>query len=182
MELFPGYPPVSPKKNCEPSKQGRVGPWFPPLHEWFGCTFPLWNLVHMVVSSLRNMAYFLLQMSSLGIYLLNCTGRKIIHISVIRHARNTSQNPIRLVIKKRKATVWYYVDLKSLPEGFYSLIISAFFFLFCLWIEHRCELVCTHNAVQIKNKDDRGERWIHCSSHACYFEENAKLKDSLEQH
>ena len=88
--------------NCKLSKHGCVGPWFPPLHEWFGYTFPLWNLVNVVVSPLRNMAYFLLQMSSLGIYLLNCKGRKIIHISVIRHARNTSQNPIRLVIKKRK--------------------------------------------------------------------------------
>lgn len=68
------------------------------------------------------------------------------------------QNPIRLVIKKEKATVWYYVDLKSLPEGFYSLIISAFSPLFCLWIEHQCKLVYTHNAEQIKNKDDKEER------------------------
>lgn len=30
--------------------------------------------VHTVVSPLRNMAYFLLQMSSIGIYLLNCKG------------------------------------------------------------------------------------------------------------
>ena len=130
-------------------------------------TFFTWWFLH-----LKNMAYFLLQMSSLGIYLLNCKGRKIIHISVIRHARNTSQNPIRLLIKKGKATVWYYVDLKALPEGFYSLIISVCFFsLFCLWIEHQCEMVYTHNAEQIKNKDDRGKRWIHCSSHPCSFEE-----------
>lgn len=114
-------------------KQGCAPLWFPPLHEWFGYIFPLWNFVHTVVSPLRNMAYFLLQMSSLRIYLLNCKGRKIIHISVIRHARNTSQNPIRLVIKKEKAAVWYYVDLKALPEGFYSLIISGFFSLF--WLE-----------------------------------------------
>lgn len=31
-----------------------------------------------------------------------------------------------LLLKKEKALVWYYVDLKSLPEGFYSLIILAF--------------------------------------------------------
>lgn len=130
-ELLPGYLSVSPKNASDYplSKQGCVVLWFPPLHDWFGYIFPLWNFVHMVVSPLRNMAYFLLQMSSLGIYLLNCKGRKIIHISVIRHARTTSQNPIRLVIKKEKATVWYYVDLKALPEGFHSLIISAFFFL-----------------------------------------------------
>lgn len=119
----------------------------------------------MVVSPLRNMAYFLLQMSPLGIYLLNCKGRKIVHISVIRHARNTSENPIRLVIKKEKATVWYYVDLKALPEGFLFInYFRGFFSLFCLWIEHQCKLVYTHNAEQIKNKDDKGKRWIHCSS------------------
>ena len=111
------------------SKQGCVELWFPPLNDWYGCISPLWNFVHMVISSHRNMAYFLLQMSSLGIYLLNCKGRKIIHILVISHARNTSQNPTRLVIKKEKATVWYYVDLKALPEGFYSFIILAFFFI-----------------------------------------------------
>lgn len=120
------------------SKQGCVLLWFPPLHDWFGFIFPLWNFLHMVVSPHRNMAYFLLQMSSLGIYLLNCKGRKIIHISVIRHARNTSQNPIRLVIKKEKATVWYYVDLKALPEGLYSLIISVVFCFFIIYF------VCTN--------------------------------------
>lgn len=31
-----------------------------------------------------------------------------------------------LLLKKEKPLVWYYVDLKSLPEGFYSLIILAF--------------------------------------------------------
>lgn len=30
---------------------------------------------------------------------------------------------------------------------------------------------CTHNAEQIKNKDDRGRRWIHSSSQPCFFEE-----------
>lgn len=177
VELLPGYLLVWQKiASYHPlSKQGCAVLWFPPLHDWFSYTFPPWKPVHMVVSPLRNMAYFLLQMSSLGIYLLNCKGRKIIHISVIRHARNTSQNPIRLVIKKEKATVWYYGDLKSLPKGFYSLIIlvfSLFFFpLFCLWIEQQCELVDMHNVEQIKNKDDRGKRWIYSPSRPCFFEE-----------
>lgn len=63
---------------------------------------------------------------------------------------------------------------KSPPWGFLFInYFSSFFFssIFCLWIEHQSELVYTHNAEQIKNKDDRGKRWIHCSSHPCSFEE-----------
>lgn len=175
MNSLPGYLPVWPKiASYHPgSKQGCMALWFPPLHDYSVTHFPYGTMCTWWFSPLRNMAYFLLQMRSLGIYLLNCKGRKIIHISVIRHARNTSQNPIRLVIKKEKATVWYYVDLKTLPKGFHSLIILAFFSppLFCLRIEHQCELVYIHNVVQIKNKDDRGKRWFHYCSHPCFFQE-----------
>lgn len=87
-------------------------------------TFPPWNPAHLVISALRNMAYFLLQMSSRGNYLLNCKGRKIIYISVIRHARNTSQNPICLVIKKRKTFGLILCRFKIPPWGF--LFINYF--------------------------------------------------------
>lgn len=90
-------------------------------------TFPLWNPAHMVISALRNMAYFLLQMSSQGIYLLNCKRRKIIHISVIRHARNTSQNPICLVIKKRKSFGLILCRFKIPPWGFLFINYFAIF-------------------------------------------------------
>lgn len=102
--------------------------WFPPLHEWFSHIFPQYNFLHMVVSPLGNVAYFLLQMSSLGIYLLNCKGLQIIHISVIKHARNTSQNPIRLVIKKGKSWSLILCRFKSPPWGF--LLINYFRFFF----------------------------------------------------
>lgn len=131
-------------------------------------TFLSWNFIHTVVFlHFRNTAYFLLQMSTLGIYLLNCNGRKIIHISVIRHVRNTSQNPILLVNKKggEKSYSLILCRFKSPPWGF--LFIYFRFFspsLFCLWIEQQHELVYTHNAEQIKNKDDRGKRWVYCSS------------------
>lgn len=101
---------------------------FPPLHEWFSHIFPQYNLLHTVVPPLGNMAYFLLQMSSLGIYLLNCKGRKIIHISVIKHARNTSQNSIRLVIKKGKSCSLILCRFKSPPWGFLLIHYFSFFF------------------------------------------------------
>lgn len=60
---------------------------------------------------------------------------------------------------------------KSPPWGFLFINYFSFFFFILTRIEHQRELVYTHNAEQIKNKDDRGKRWLHCSSHLCSFEE-----------
>lgn len=137
-------------------------------------TFPLWNPACMVISALRNMAYFLLQMSSQGIYLLNCKGRKIIHISVIRHARNTSHNSICLVIKKEKALVWYYVDLKSLPEGFYSLIILPFSPLIS-FVDRTPVRVSLHPQCWTNYE----QRWQRNEVNLCFFEETRGSRTHL---
>lgn len=76
-----------------------------------------------------------------------------------------------LLLKKKKNCSLILCRFKSPPWGFLFINYFKFFSLFCLWMEHQCKLVYTHNAKQIKNRDDRGNRWIQCSPHPCSFEE-----------